>query len=331
MPRHVVFCLCPGLPLFCLASALEVLRHANRFAGDEAYRWTLLCENDRPVQDGIGTWWYPRASIDAVEPADLAFIVAGFDAGHLELPQLSSWLGIQARNGRSVGGISNGAFLLARQGLLDEHAATTHWEDFESFYLNFPRVRARYQRFVIDRRRLTCSGGTATLDLFIEILRQDLGNEIALRVSRQMLLQETTDVLPGSPSRRQLGQRVSPLVQDALGLIDSGFGEKLGVEELARRVGLSRRELSRRFRGELNTTPSTVLMQRRLERARSLILNSRLPMAAIASAIGFSSQSHLISSYRTHFGITPAQQRREYLRARERMPVRERERELRDW
>ncbi len=303
MSRHVVFGLCPGLPLFCLASALEVLRHANRFAGESTYRWTLLCENDHPLQDGNGIWWYPGAGIETVEPADLAFIVAGFDAAHLELPQLSDWLVTEARAGCSVGGISNGAFLLAQSGLLDEHAATTHWEDFESFYLNFPRVRSRYQRFVIDRRRLTCAGGSATLDLFIEILRQDLGNELALRVSRQMLLQEAPDVLPGSPSRRQMGQRLSPLVQDALGLIESGFGESLGVEELARRVGLSRRELLRRFRSELNTTPSAVLSQRRLERARSLILNSRLPMAAIASAVGFSSHSHLTSCYRSRFGI----------------------------
>ncbi len=329
MRRHVVFCLCPGLPLFCLASALEVLRHANRFASNTAYRWTLLCENDRPVQDGNEIWWHPGASIDHVETADLAFIVAGFDAGHVDSPRLVDWLGTQAREGRMIGGLSNGAFILARRGLLDDHAATTHWEDFESFYLSFPRVRARYQRFVIDRRRLTCSGGSATLDLFIEILRQDLGNQLALRVSRQMLLQETGDLLPGSPRRRQLGQRVSPLVQDALGLIESGFGESLGVEELARRVGLSRRELLRRFRSELNATPSAILSQRRLERARSLILNSRLPMAAIASAVGFSSQSHLTSSYRKRFGMTPAQQRREYRRAGERMPLRERG--LGDW
>ena len=329
MSRHIVFCLCPGLPLFCLASALEVLRHANRFAGDDSYRWTLLCENDRPLQDGNGIWWNPGASIDTVEPADLAFIVAGFDAARLELPQLGNWLVNQARAGCTLGGISNGAFMLAQLGLLDDHAATTHWEDFESFYLNFPRVSSRYQRFVIDRRRLTCAGGSATLDLFIEILRQHLGNELALRVSRQMLLQETADVLPGSPRRRQLGQRISPPVQDALGLIESGFGESLGVEQLARRVGLGRRELLRRFRSELNTTPSAILSQRRLERARSLILNSRLPMAAIASAVGFSSQSHLTSSYRRRFGITPAQQRREYRRAGERMPLLERQ--LRDW
>ena len=329
MARHVAFALCPGLPLFCLASALEVLRHANRFAGETAYHWTLLCENDRPLQDGNGIWWYPGASIDSVEDADFAFIVAGFDAAHLELPQLGNWIIHQARRGGAVGGISNGAFILARLGLLDEHAATTHFEDFESFYLNFPRVGSRYQRFVIDRRRMTCAGGSATLDLFIEILRQDLGNQLALRVSRQMLLQETGDLLPGSPRRRQLGQRVSPLVQDALGLIESGFGESLGVEELARRVGLSRRELLRRFRSELNATPSAILSQRRLERARSLILNSRLPMAAIASAVGFSSQSHLTSSYRKRFGMTPAQQRREYRRAGERMPLRERD--LGDW
>ena len=79
----------------------------------------------------------------------------------------------------------------------------------------------------------------------------------------------------------------------------------------------------------VNSTPSAVLARRRLDRARSLILNTRLPMAIIADSVGFSSQSHLTSSYRQRFGLTPAQQRREFTRARERLPIGRRE--FRDW
>ena len=329
MNRQITFCLCPGVPLFCIASALDVLRHANRFAAEEFYRWTFLCENNQPVQDGNGLWLYPGKNIADAGPPDLAFIVAGFDASQIKQPQLCAWLTRQAHAGRKIGGISNGAFLLAASGLLNHYSATTHWEDFESFCVLFPEVHARYQRFVIDRNRFTCAGGSATLDMFIELVRQDLGNEIALKISRQMLLQEQSVVLAGSPASRMMGQHYSPRVQRALAMIEAGIGQSITVAELATRIGISRRELLRLFRGELNNTPSNILGQRRLDRARSLILNTGLPMTTIADSVGFSSQSHLTSSYRAHFGITPAQQRREYKAANHRLPLKSRD--FRDW
>jgi len=329
MNRHIVLCLCPRVPLFCVAAALDVLRHANRFSASDFYRWTFLCEDDQPLQDSNGIWLRPGANIGDVDPPDLAFIVAGFDAARMQQPQLCAWLARQARTGCRVGGISNGAFLLAASGLLNHYSATTHWEDFESFCLRFPEVRARYQRFVIDRNRLTCSGGSATLDMFIELVRQDLGNEIALKVSRQMLLQEQSVVLPGSPASRAQGQHYSPRIQRALSMIEAGVGQSITVALLASRIGISRRELLRLFKQELNTTPSKVLGQRRLDRARSLVLNTRLPMTTIADSVGFSSQSHLTSSYHSQFGITPAQQRREYRAASNRLPLKSRD--FRDW
>lgn len=329
MTRRIAFCLCPGLPLLCIASAIEVLRHANRFRGTKYYRWNFLSEDDRPVADSNGLLWHPDRRIDQAEPPDLGFIVAGPDASGLDQPRLCRWLARQSAAGGAIGGISHGAFLLAANGMLDQYLATTHWEDFESFVALYPRVRARYQRFVIDRKRLCCSGGTATLDMFIEVARQDLGNEIALRISRQMLLQERSILLPGSLSSRPAGRQCSAPVHRALNLIEAGVGQAIRVETLAERVGVSRRELLRLFRRELNDTPSKVLARRRLDRARSLILNTRLGMAMIADAVGFSSQSHLTSSYRARFGITPAQQRREYESARHRLPISRRD--LRDW
>ena len=328
MVQHVTFCLCPGFSLFSIAAALDVMRHANRFASSEYYRWTFLSENNRAVTDSNGIALSPGADIAMAATSARAFIVAGFDASQIRQPGLCAWLATQARNGQVIGGISNGAFLLAASGLLNQYSATTHWEDFESFCLLYPEVHARYQRFVIDRNRISCAGGSATLDLFLELARQDLGNEVALKISRQMLLQEQSIVLPGSTSRTP-GRQYSPPVQRALSLIEAGVGQSITVSQLAQRIGISRRDLLRLFHKELNNTPSRVLSQRRLDRARSLILNTGLPMITIAESVGFSSQSHLTTSYRAEFGITPAQQRREYKAASHRLPLKSRD--FRDW
>lgn len=309
--RHITFCLCPGFPLFCIASALEVLRHANRFSQDEFYTWSILCEDDEPIQDNNGVWLSPNTRIaDAVTPS-MAFVVAGFEPTNILAPNLMNWLQWQAAAGSMIGGISNGGFLLAQAKLLDGYAATVHWEDFATFCALYPRVKSRYQRYLTDRNRLSCSGGTATLDMFVEIVRQDLGNDLSLMVSRQLLLQDysttnklaTESVLDGS-------QHFSFRVQRALSLIDPGVEQRMNVTQLAERVGLSRRQLLRLFRRETGKTPGEILTRRRLERAQSLILHSHLPIAVISGAVGFCSQSHLTTSYKKHFGTTPAQHRR---------------------
>lgn len=328
MIRQISFCLCPGFSLLSIAAALEVMRHANRFAASECYRWTFLSENDQPVNDSNGIALTASTTIASAPESERAFIVAGFDASQIAQPRLGAWLSGQARAGQVVGGISNGAFLLAANGLLNHYSATTHWEDFESFCLLYPEVRARYQRFVIDRNRISCAGGSATLDLFLELARQDLGNEIALKISRQMLLQEQSIAVPGI-SNRSPGRQYSPPVQRALKLIEAGVGQSITVNQLAQRIGISRRDLLRLFHKELNNTPSRILSLRRLDRARSLVLNTGLPMTTIAESVGFSSQSHLTSSYRVEFGITPAQQRREYKAASHRLPLKSRD--FRDW
>lgn len=311
--RHITFCLCPGFPLFCLASGLEVLRHANRFTPQPAYSWSFLCENDEAVQDSNGLWLYPSSTIEDAPAADIALVVAGFNPTEIRAPRMLQWLQRQADAERVIGGISNGAFLLASANLLNGYATTVHWEDFASFCALYTRVLPRYQRFVIDRKRITCSGGTATLDLFIEILREDMGQDLAQKVSRQMLLQDYS--MPGALESQLIysgSHHFSPRVQRALSLLDASVDQGINVSALAQRVGISRRELLRLFRRETGKTPIEILNQRRLERAQSLILHSHLSLAVIASAVGYSSQSHLTSSYKKYFDTTPAQHRRSH-------------------
>jgi transcriptional regulator GlxA family with amidase domain len=309
--RHIAFCLCPDLPLFALASALEVLRHANRFAQRSFYSWSFLCEGDQPLKDHNGLPLFPSTTLAQVPPTDMAFVVAGFHVTELHTPLLSEWLRKQAAAGHIVGGISNGAFVLARAKLLDGYAATVHFEDFAAFCALYPPVLPRYQRVLIDRKRMTCAGGAASLDLFLEIVRQDLGNDLSLRVARQMLLHDqsepdlrTNDVMLAGT------QHFSFRVQRALSLSDQSSDQRLNVGQLAERVGLSRRQLLRLLRRETGKTPAELLQQRRLERARSLVLHSHLPLVVVASAVGFSSQSHLTSAYKKYFGQTPAAHRR---------------------
>jgi transcriptional regulator GlxA family with amidase domain len=242
----------------------------------------------------------------------MVFVVAGFSPWDLTLPRLSGWLKKRAGAGLTVGGISNGGFILAESGLLDSYAATVHWEDFSTFCESYPLVKSRYQRFVVDGSRMSCSGGAATLEMFIEMVRADLGEEISRQVSRQMLLGEYAVPQQGADDSLHLAnlQQYSPQVQRILNLLDADIEGPMRVGALADRVGVSRRELLRLLQRETGQTPSDILNSRRLERARSLVRHSPLPLASVADAVGFSSQSHLTMRYREKYGVTPAVDRR---------------------
>jgi len=72
----------------------------------------------------------------------------------------------------------------------------------------------------------------------------------------------------------------------------SAFAMPLSAVELAKRAGLSLRQVQRMFQQSLDTTPSKYYLRLRLRRARELLLQSRMSITEIAIACGFQSTCH---------------------------------------
>ncbi len=307
--RHLAFALCPHLPLFSIASALEVLRHANRACGFEAYRWSLVTEDDQAVRDTTGLNLHPNTTMGDISSVDAVYVIAGFGAADLHSPRLSRWLARLAQQNVLLGGVSNGSYLLAKSGLLDGYQSTVHWEDFEQFVRDYPDVRARYQRYVIDRQRISCSGAASTLDLFLELVRREQGTDIAVQVTSQMLLRsDHPDAQPAV--QHQQTMHYSPRLQRALSALEAAGDAPPNVTTLAKHLGMGRRTLLDLFQREMGLAPKQVLQMRRLSRAQSLVRFSELSLSSIAEAVGFCSQSHMTQLYKTHYTLTPAADRR---------------------
>ena len=82
------------------------------------------------------------------------------------------------------------------------------------------------------------------------------------------------------------------------------------LDELARECGLSRSHFARAFKTTTGKPPHRWLMEKRLERAQELLLNSILSLAEIADACGFADQSHFTRSFSVAMGIVPSEWRR---------------------
>jgi AraC family transcriptional regulator len=93
-------------------------------------------------------------------------------------------------------------------------------------------------------------------------------------------------------------------------LIAAELAGTVRLAQLAAAVGLSTYHFARAFKLTTGETPHSYIGRRRIEEARRLLRETRLPIAEIAVRVGFSSQAHLTTRFREVTGVTPARFRR---------------------
>ena len=95
-----------------------------------------------------------------------------------------------------------------------------------------------------------------------------------------------------------------------LHLLERRLTAGVSVPELAQAANLSLHHFIKVCRESEGLTPHALLLQKRIERSVELLLTHKAPVEEIALAVGFSSPSHFISTFRRLIGVTPASLRR---------------------
>jgi transcriptional regulator GlxA family with amidase domain len=309
-PEIFGFLLIPQFSMLAFTSAVEPLRSANRLAGRRLYEWQLIAEDGRPVASSSGIEVVPHADLDQVARLAHLIVVAGIDAHRYENRKVLSTLRRLARGGCSVGAVSTGTYLLARAGLLKGYRATIHWENLASFREEFLDLEITSELYEIDRDRVTCSGGTAALDLMLSLIGRTHGRALATQVAEQFLHERIRDTR--DPQRMTLRNRLDishPKLLTVAAEMEANLEEPLARAELARRADLSSRQLERLFRKYLGRTPTRYYLELRLDRARLLLTQTSLSVLDVALACGFVSASHFSKCYREHYKKTPREER----------------------
>ncbi|WP_158045328.1 GlxA family transcriptional regulator [Skermanella pratensis] len=308
--RDIAFLLFPKFSMLAFTCAVEPLRVANQLLGRSCYRWSTVSAGGDTVMASNGMTLVPDRRLEEVEPPGMLILCAGFDPQQSFSDALASPLRRFDRQGTILGAIDSGSLLLARTGLLDGHAATTHWECLDSLAEQYPRVEVQPSIFVIDRRRLTCAGGTAALDMMLHLIRIDCGHRVAVAVSEQFIHPAIRDA--GSSQRAEVPQRLGvchPKLAAAVRIMERNLEEPLALHALAERAGLSLRQMERLFHAALGQSPTSYYLWLRVERARSLVLYSGHSLAEIAVACGFGSYEGFSRTYRRHAGASPSRDR----------------------
>jgi len=310
MPEDMSFLLLPGFSAIGFMSAVEPLRVANRFRGD-LYRWRILSLDGAPVAASNGISINADAAIGDVEAARTLFVVAGFEPLACYTRVLADCLKRLARAGATLGGIDTGSFVLAEAGLLGgSDSVTVHWEALSAFRERYPSLDASQELFEIGAQRITCAGGTASIDMMLDLIGREHGAALASAVSEQFVVSRIRQ--RSDHQRMEIAARYGvhnrKLIQ-VIGVMEQHMEEPLTPDRLAQEIGVTRRQLERLFCASLKDTPTHFYQQLRLARARELLQQTDMSITSICVACGFESPSHFSRTYRARFGASPRSDR----------------------
>ncbi len=308
--RRIGFLTLNEYTMIALSSAIEVLRMANRLSGQPHYSWTVLTSDGKPVSSSNGLCFADAKTYDVADDLDMVFVCGGTNIQKFVDEKVINLLRRMAHNGVVLGGLCTGSYALVKSGLLDGYKCTVHWENMAGLREFHPRVQFKEELFVIDRDRITCTGGVAPVDMMLSIVRKAFGKTLVADISNQFILERVRDGDDRQhiPLAARLGFNHSALV-DIAALMEANFEEPLTAVELAKLAGLSLRQVQRIFQVSLETTPTKYYLQLRLRRARELLLQSQMSITEIAISCGFQSTCHFSKSYRALYGRTPRSER----------------------
>ena len=302
--EEIAFLLLPGTAMACLSAAVAVLSNANKLAEQTLYRWTLCSRDGLAVLSEEGFEVGVQQGIQRLDPArlDKLIVCGGQDCDD---PQVLRWLRQAGHFSLEIGAFGAGSYPLARAGLLDDYACTSHWEFLAALQEEYPRLMLSSQLYVVDRDRFSCAGGSDVQDLLLHFVGEAHGQTLARAVSDKLVCTARPSGDKQRGARCQQSVYMPACLQDAILLMESNIEEPLSLQEISDLLGISRRQVERLFRKYLDNQPSRYYMELRLNRARELLQKTSKSITEISIACGFSSTSHFSKNVKDQFGCSP--------------------------
>jgi transcriptional regulator GlxA family with amidase domain len=301
----------PAVQLLDVTGPLQVFASANDLVaeagGAPPYILRVVAKGGQGVtaSAGLGITANPLPRIGA--PLDTLMIAGGtgVEAAAAD-PVLMKWVRQRASKARRVASVCTGAFVLAASGILDGRRAATHWSCCAELARRYPAIRVESDPiFVRDGPVWTSAGVTAGIDLALALVEEDLGRTVALAVARYLVV-----FLKRPGGQAQFSTALSlQSAEDKFGALHDWIGKHLAddisLPVLARQAGMSERSFSRHYAQATGLTPVNAVERLRVEAARRLLSESRLPVKRISQRCGFGSEETMRRSFVRLLATTP--------------------------
>ena len=310
----------PSVKLLDVTGPIQVFASANAFmaqAGEAMpYAIRIVAQGGDRVEasGGVELAVHPLSAVDAALDT---LVIAGGEgvAAAATDTVLIDWVRERAKQSRRTASVCTGAFLLAASGMLDGRRAVTHWAFCAELARRFPAIRVEPDPiFIQDGPVWTSAGVTSGIDLALALVEEDLGRATALAVARYLVV-----FLKRPGGQAQFSEFLSLQTTDerfgALhDWISNHLGGDLSLPVLARQAGMSERSFSRHYAEATGQTPARAIERLRVQGARHLLSETRLPVKRISQRCGFGSEETMRRSFLRVLDTTPQDYRARFTR-----------------
>jgi transcriptional regulator GlxA family with amidase domain len=276
---------------------------ANQSGSTPFYEISLISEGGGPVKCSLGY----SVSTEPFGAKTFDTVIVG---GALQVAPVTSgvvdFLNRAHSSSRRVASMCTGAFYLAQAGLLDGRRVTTHWAYARQLQSTYPRLLVNEDRiFIVDGSLWTAAGMSAGTDLALAMVEKDMGSDVARLVAQKLVLFQRRAGGQLQHSALLDLEAKSERIHRALTFAKNHLQTALTVDQLAEAANLSPRQFSRAFRAETGRSPAKAIETLRVEAARALVEQGRLPIDAVAREVGFMDKNRMRRAFLRAFGQPP--------------------------
>ncbi|ALV29228.1 GlxA family transcriptional regulator [Pannonibacter phragmitetus] len=309
---RVAFLLADQFTLSAFANFVDVLR----LAADDADKsrpilcdWTVLAERMDPIRSSCGVRVQPDTPLRRAGTFDYLVVVGGLISDRAAFgPQALGFIAETAAQGVPLVGLCTGVFTLQAAGLLQGYRCCVSWFHHQDFIDRFDNeTPISDQIFVVDRDRLTCSGGHGAAHLAAFLVQRHVGQSAATKSLNIMMIEDALSGQRAQPGQMLARQARDELVKRAVLKMQQNIEQTLSIDQIASALGTARRTLERRFQADLGQSPRRIYLEIRLDRASARLRRTEQSVTDIALACGFCDAPHLARALKAERGLTPGE------------------------
>lgn len=318
MAKNVYFVMYDGVQLLDVSGPAGVLAMVNTVLNETIYEIHYVSANVSGSITANSNMVIQTEKLPPINEEDYIIVPGALEKdldAALTDTELLDWLMNTAYRANVKISVCLGAFFFAELGWLKHKRATTHWAKIDRLKTNYPDVLVLDDTLYQNDGDVWSSGGVlAGVDMMLALVIRDFSVEVALKVAKLLvvyLFRDGGQPQYSTPIEFQAAAKDRSLVA-LVAWLENRLDQPTSVKEMAEYSAMSVRKLTTRCQEFFKLGPAQLLTEMRLENARTLLRDEKIPIQDVAYRCGFAQTATFSRAFSRRYGIPPSRYRESF-------------------